>query len=328
MAFSPEAFTEGDVTDVKDLAPYMAKWPVTWINVTGLGDEKIIRQLGEALHLHRLALEDVVNLHQRAKVEQYDNQLFIVSQMLSRQATLETEQLSMFLGPGFVLTFQERPGDCLDPIRNRIRKKLGRVRDAGVDYLAYALLDAIIDDYFPALEEYGERLETLEEEVLDRPGPDILARIRIVKRDLMTLRRAIWPQREAISVLMRDPLPQISRETGVYMRDCYDHVIRLIDLTENYRELSSDLMDVYLSSLSNRMNEIMKTLTVIASIFIPLTFIVGIYGMNFDIEASPWNMPELYTYWGYPAVMLSMLFLSLAMCVYFLQKGWIGGQRR
>jgi magnesium transporter len=327
MAFSPQEYAESSITEVKEILPYLEKWPVTWVNVTGLGDETIIRQLGELFRHHHLALEDVVNLYQRAKVELYGDHIFITTRMISRQIAFDTEQISMFLGKNFVITFQQKPGDCLDPIRNRIRKKLGRVRDAGTDYLAYALLDAIVDDYFPTLEEFGERMDKLEDEILDHPAPDILPRVREVKRDLMTIRRAIWPQREAINTLLRDPLPHISDETRIYFRDCYDHVIRLMDITENYRELSSDLMDVHLSSLSNRMNEVMKTLTVIASIFIPLTFIVGIYGMNFDIESSPLNMPELYTYWGYPGVMLFMLILSLGMLYYFRRKGWMGSGR-
>lgn len=327
MAFSPEAFAESAITQVRDIAPYLGKWPVVWVNVTGLGDEEVIRQIGDIFHLHRLALEDVVNLYQRPKVELYGDHLFITSRMISKQIAFETEQLSLFLGKGFVLTFQQKIGDCLDPVRNRIRTKLGRVRESGADYLAYAILDAAVDDFFPTLEAYGERMDALEDEVLDNPSPDILPRIREVKRDLMTIRRAIWPQREAINTLTRDPLPLIADETRIYFRDCYDHVIRLMDITETFRELSSDLMDVYLSSLSHRMNEVMKTLTVIASIFIPLTFIVGIYGMNFDIESSPWNMPELYSRWGYPAVMLFMLSLSLGMLYYFRRKGWMGGGR-
>ncbi len=193
MAFSPDAYTETAVEQVADIAPYLEQWAVTWVNVTGLGDEQTLRQIGEIFHLHRLAMEDVVNLHQRAKVEQYGDHLFIVGRMVSRQPDLETEQLSLFLGDRFVLTFQQRPGDCLDPVRNRIRRKLGRVREAGADYLAYALLDTVMDEYFPALEDYGERLEQLEEEILDRPARDILVRVRAVKRDLMTIRRAVWP---------------------------------------------------------------------------------------------------------------------------------------
>ncbi len=323
MAFTPEKYTETDITDLDQIARYLNEWTVTWVNVDGLGDEQIIRKIGDIFKLHRLALEDVVTVTQRPKVDLYGDHIYIVGRMITRRFDFETEQVSIFLGSNFVLTFQETRGDCLDPIRNRIRKKLGRVRDAGADYLAYALLDTIMDDYFPALEEFGERLESLEDEILDRPAPDILARVRAVKRDLLGMRRAVWPQREAINALMRDPLPHITNETRIYLRDCYDHVIRVMDLTESHRELSSDLMDVYLSSLSNRMNEIMKTLTVIASIFIPLTFIVGIYGMNFDIESSPLNMPELYWYWGYPAVMIFMLVLALGMLWLFTRKGWV-----
>lgn len=324
IAYSPDAFVEQPITHIEELEAFREDWPVIWVNVIGLGDIELIKELGALFQLHRLALEDVVNTHQRAKVDPYGNHLFIVTRMVSRRGPFESEQLSCFVGADFVLTFQERPGDPLDPVRNRIRRKWGRVRDMSADYLAYTLLDTALDDYFPTLEEYGERLETLEEVVLEQPTPDALTAVRGLKRDLMAMRRALWPQREALNNLSRDTLDPVTQETRVYFRDCYDHALRLMELTEHYREHSSDLMDVYLSSLSHRMNEVMKTLTVIAAIFIPLTFLAGIYGMNFDHSASPFNMPELYTYWGYPAVLVTMLVIALLLLWMFRRRGWIG----
>ena len=326
MAYNAERYTEATVSDPAELAPYLKDWETTWVNVDGLGDAQVIQHLGALFKLHGLALEDVVNLNQRPKVDTFGDVLFIVARMIRAGPVFETEQVSLFLGAHFVLTFQEAPGDCLEAIRQRIRKKLGRVRESKADYLAYAILDAVVDEYFPVLEEFGERLEHIEEDILADPLPELMPRMRVIKRELMALRRAIWPQRETVNALIRDPLPHVSADTRVYLRDCYDHTIRIIDLIENYRELSSDLMDVYLSSIGQRTNDVMKTLTVVASIFIPLTFIAGIYGMNFDIESSPWNMPELYWRWGYPAVLAGMALLGAGMLYAFRRRGWLGAQ--
>ena len=239
---------------------------------------------------------------------------------------LETEQLSLFLGQNYVLTFQERPGDSFDPVRDRIRRAGGWVRSAGPDYLAYALIDALIDNYFPVLEQYGERLETLEDEVITRPGPGLVAQIHEIKRDLLTLRRAIWPLRETVNSLVRDPIPLIRDETRIYLRDCYDHTVQIIDLLENYRDIASGLMEVYLSSVSNRLNEIMKILTMFTAFFIPLSLITGIYGMNFNGAISPLNMPELNWYLGYPYALGLMAVVAIGMLMYFRKKKWLGSQ--
>jgi magnesium transporter len=212
-------------------------------------------------------------------------------------------------------------------VREHIRNTRGQIREAGADYLAYALLDAMVDSYFPILEEYGERLETLEDAIITRPDHHTVARIHAAKRDLLTLRRAIWPQRETFNTLLRDVIPLITDETRLHLRDCYDHTVRLIDLVETYRELGSDLMDVYLSSVSNRTNEIMRVLTVIATIFIPLTFIAGVYGMNFDPDTSPWNMPELNWYWGYPFALTLMTTVIVGQLVFFWRRGWLRSPR-
>jgi len=290
---------------------------VTWVNVDGLGDVATIQKLGEIFGLHRLTLEDVLNVHQRAKAELYDRYYFIVVRMVEIAERIGTEQLSLFVGKNYVLTFQERPGDCFNPIRERIRKGGGQLRTAGPDYLAYALIDASIDNYFPVLETFGETLETLEDRVVTRPDPLLVSQIHEAKRDLLTLRRAVWPLREAVSALIRENTPLIAPETRIYLRDCYDHVIQVIDLLENYREIASSLMEVYLSSVSNRLNEIMKVLTIFTTLFIPLTFISSIYGMNFH------HMPELDKFWGYPLALLAMVFSALVPYVYFRRKGWL-----
>ena len=328
LAYSPQDFVEQDVSEPQQIRDFLGRWPVVWINVEGVGDAGTVTKLGELFGLHRLALEDVLHTHQRPKVEQYGDHLFIVTRMARTGEQLETEQLSLFLGKNFVLTFQEGvPGDCLGPIRERIRKKGGRIRDAGLDYLAYALLDAVVDAYFPILEQYGERLGDLEDEIVRKSLPDMVARIHAIKRDLLTLRRAIWPQRETLGALLREETPRISSETRIYLRDCYDHVTQIIDLVETYRELGADLTDIYLSSVSNRTNEIMRVLTVITTIFIPLTFIVGIYGMNFNTEISPWNMPELNWYWGYPFMLLLMLSIAVGQLAFFRRRGWLGSPK-
>lgn len=327
LAYDPDKFVEKTIARPEELRQFVGHWPVCWINVDGLGDAKTLEELAAIFGLHPLAMEDVVNVHQRAKVDTFGDRTFIVTHMVELADHFASEQLSLFLGPNFVITFQERPGwDCLDPVRERIRKSQ-RIRETGPGYLAYAILDATIDHYFPVLEAYGERLETLEDQIVSQPTRQAVGEIHDVKRELLYLRRAIWPQREALNTLVRDEIPQISHETRLYLRDVYDHAVRIIDLVETYREVCSDLMDLYLSSISNRMNEIMKVLTVISTIFIPLTFIVGVYGMNFNTQISPWNMPELNWYFGYPLCLLVMALITLGQFVFFRRKGWIGGGR-
>lgn len=328
IRYGPDQLEEREVKDAESLRSLIGKWPVTWVNVDGLGDLDLIRALGEMFGLHRLALEDVVNVHQRPKVEEYEDHAFIATRMLVARDAAVSEQITMFLGEGYLLTFQERPGDVFDPIRERIRRHRGFIRESKADYLAYALLDAVIDGYFPVLEHCGERLEALEDEVVSRPGGAAVAAIHEMKRDLLTLRRAIWPQREMINTLVRDPSPYVADQTRVYLRDCYDHTIQIMDIVETYRETASDLMDVYLSSVSTRLNEIMKVLTIIATIFIPLGFIASLYGMNFDPEVSPWNMPELRWYLGYPFSLGLMLLLALGLLYFFRRRGWLGGAER
>lgn len=326
LAYGPHEMTEFAVDDLATVRSMRHHWPVLWVNVDGLGGAETIRELGEIFGLHRLALEDVVNVPQRDKVEEYGDHLFVVARMAMLAPQPITEQISLFLGRDFLLTFQERSGDPLDPVRERIRGAHGRIRGAGPDYLAYAVLDAIVDHYFPVLEAYGERLDTLEDEILEGASRAAMHRLHGVKRELMGLRRAVWPKRETLNALMRDPNDLIADETRVYLRDCYDHAIQIMDLTETYRDLAASLTDLYLSSVSNRMNEIMKVLTIFSAIFIPLGFIAGVYGMNFDRSVSPLNMPELGWYWGYPFALSVMAGVALGLLGFFWRKGWIGGR--
>jgi len=328
MAFSPGAFIEEEIADLGSLRRILAEWTVTWVNVDGVGNGSTVLKIGEFFGFHPLALEDTINVHQRAKVEQYSKYDFIVARMVTpSQGIIETEQLSLFLGENFVVTFQELPGgDCLDPVRERIRKGGTKIRSAGPDYLAYSLLDAAVDSYFPVLEDYGEQLETLEDKIIISPDNDTVRQIHEVKRELLLLRRAVWPFREALNSLIRDEMPFITNETRIYLRDCYDHAVRIIDLVETYRELGSDLMDCYLSSISNKLNEVMKVLTIITLVFIPPTFIAGVYGMNFNPTRSPFNMPELEWYFGYPFALMLMAILAGGMLFFLRWRGWIGSK--
>ena len=323
IGYGPDQFEEVEVASVEDVRTLRDRWPVLWINVDGVGHAETVEALGDVFGLHRLSLEDVMNVHQRPKVEEYPEYLFAVARMATLGDRVDTEQLSLFLGEGWAITFQERAGDCWEPVRERLRLGRGRIRTEGADYLFYALLDAVVDNFYPIMEEFGERLELLEEEVVADPREELVGVIHAARRDALALRHSTWPMREAMGQLFRDEHRLISADTRIYLRDAYDHTIQVIDLLENYREMSSALLDVYLSSVSHRMNEVMKVLTIIATIFIPLTFIAGIYGMNFNPDASPWNMPELSWYWGYPAVMGVMLVIALALVGYFRWKRWL-----
>jgi len=303
-----------------------------WLNVDGLGHADTLKRIGERFRLHPLALEDVINVHQRPKFEAYDDHLFLILRMplvgpaapAPGAAVLRTEQVAICLGRGHVVTFQEAAGDAFEPVRQRLRNQASALRRRGSDYLAYALVDAAVDAYFPLLEAYGERLETLEADVIGRPERDHVAAIHDLKRDLLTLRRAVWPMRDMLAALRRDDTELIDDHTRVYLRDCEDHTVQLIDMIETYREIASGLVDIHLSSVSNRMNEVMKVLTIIATIFIPLTFVAGIYGMNFDPAVGPWSMPELGWRYGYPVVLGAMLVVALGLVVWFRRMGWIG----
>ncbi len=354
LAYGAGELVEMQVETPAEARALVGRRPVTWINVEGLGDAKAIEQFGELFGLHRLALEDTVNVHQRAKVDVYGEVekregvvaetlspeaqevadanviLFVVLRMVFCSADsgerCGTEQVSMFVGPKWLISFQEgHPGDSFSRVRARLREGSGKMRTLGSDYLAYALIDAVIDNYYPVLEVYAERLDELEELVLDPVDRRVMDQLHEVKADLLQLRRAIWPLRDAISLLAREENARVSEGTRLFLRDCYDHVVQVVELIETYRELTADLRDLYMSSLSNRINETMRILTIFSTMFIPLTFIVGVYGMNFDYAGGekPLNMPELQWYWGYPMVWAVMLASAGSMLVYFYKRGWI-----
>lgn len=324
LAYDEQNYVEKEIRDLAELEELVQRWAVTWINVDGLGDAAVVTELGRRFRLHPLALEDVVNTLQRPKVDDYDYYLFVIARMVAFAERLQTEQLSMFLGGKYVLTFQDKPGDCLDPVRERIRKNQGRLRGAGADYLAYSLLDAVVDGYFPVLDEYAERLEDLDAQIAEDDPQRSIGQLHQMRSDLLALRRAIWPHREALNALARDPHPLVADETRIYLRDVLDHATAIIDLTETYREMCSDLRDYAAAMVSNRLNEVMKVLTVIATLFMPLSFIAGVYGMNFDPEASPWNMPEIRWFWGYPFALGLMAVVAGGLIFWFYRKGWIG----
>lgn len=323
ICFGPDAIEERDLTDLEEVGVLRERFPVVWIDVVGLGDADLVRVLGEEFGLHPLALEDVMHTHQRAKAEAYDDHLFLVFWLLRWSEQLEFEQISVFFGEGYILSFQERPGDCFDPVRHRLRLGNGRIRGRGPDYLAYALLDAVIDSYFLLLDGYAERLEELEDRILEHPGMETASHILIVKRELQAVRRAVWPLRETLATLLREEDPRIHDSTYPYFRDCHDHALQTLEMTETCRERCSDLVNLVQSCLGNQMNQVMKVLTIIATIFIPLTFVAGVYGMNFDPAVSPFNMPELGWYLGYPFAMGLMLILGVIMLLLFRRRGWL-----
>ena len=315
LAYGPHELNERSLPEIRDLA--VGAVPVTWLDVDGLGNAELIQQLGRQFHLHPLALEDTINTHQRAKVDDFDETLFVVMRMV-QGPPLVTEQISFFVGSNFLLSFQEGvEGDSLDSVRERIRHRRGRIRDAGPDYLLYELLDAIIDGYFPVFERFGEQLDELDARAATANIGQTLAELHSIRRDLLFLRRIVWPIRDVMMSLLRGGHPQISASTLIYLRDCYDHVAHLIDILEIYRETCSDLRDFYYSKLSNRTNEIMRTLTIIATVFMPLSFIAGLYGMNFE------KMPELHWEWGYPIALSIMGSSAIGFLYFFWRKGWL-----
>ncbi|HEX2768867.1 MAG TPA: magnesium/cobalt transporter CorA [Geobacteraceae bacterium] len=293
---------------------------ISWINVEGLHEIEVIQQVGECEGLHPLVLEDILNTDQRPKLEDFGDYLYIVLKMLRKGegTDIATEQVSLILGVNFVISFQEGiKGDVFDPIRERIRNGKGKLRSMGADYLAYSLMDAIVDNYFVVLEATEERIEVLEEEVMVSPSAETVRKLHKLKRDMIFLRKVVWPLREVLAAMTRRESKLISDQVALYLRDVYDHVIQVIDIIEVSRDILSGMLDIYLSSMSNRLNEVMKFLTVIGTIFMPLTFLVGVYGMNFKY------LPELEWHYGYYAVWIFMVALSVAMILYFKRKRWL-----
>ncbi len=328
IVFSPGSCTDEVISRPEEFQPNPEADVVTWINVDGVGSGETISAIGSMVGLHMLTIADICNVYQRPKVEEYEDYIYLVIRMPHAGPVLNTEQISVCLKPGVVATFQERPGDCFDPIRLRLHEASSRVRQRGSDYLAYLLVDAVIDSFFPILETMGDRLELLEEQVFAAADEHVLSEIHGIRRDLVTLRRAVWPLRDPLNLLMRSETKLVTAETRIFLRDCYDHLVQIIDLIETHREICSSLMDVYLSQLSQRTNEVMKVLAIIGTVFMPLTFIAGLYGMNFDPSASPWNMPELKWRWGYPMVLGIMLLVTIATLGIFRHFGWIMGKKR
>jgi magnesium transporter len=317
-------FQEFTTNNAEECIAYMEKnRTVTWINVSGHNDKPLLEKLCHHFGLHPLVIEDILDTSQRPKVEDYDEYLYIVARMLHLNGTrhgIHTEQMSLVLGKSFVISFQEKEGDVFNPVRERIRKNKGKIRRSGPDFLAYSLLDMIVDNYFIILEDLGEKIEQIEDELVRSPSPRTLHRIHRMKREMVMLRKSIWPLREVVNALereVRSKTPLIKKGTAVYLRDLYDHTIQVIDSVESYRDMTSSMLDIYLSSVSNKLNEVMKVLTIIGTIFIPLTFITGLYGMNFRF------MPELEHPAGYPVVLVIMFVIVLLMLVYFRRKKWI-----
>ena len=293
---------------------------VSWINITGLHEVETLAQFGDAFGLHPLVLEDVLNTDQRPKLEDYGEYLYIVIKRLGNGAPaneISTEQISLILGHNLVISFLESDSGVFNVVKDRILNNRGRIRRLGADYLAYTLMDAVVDNYFAIFEKLGERIEILQETIISRPTPASLQTLHALKRELLFLRKSVWPLREVVSGLQRGDSTLIHKDTWFYLRDVYDHTIHVIDTIETYRDMLASMMDIYLSSLSIRLNEVMKVLTIIATIFMPLTFIVGLYGMNFQ------HMPELSWRWGYPLVLLVMAGVTAGMLVFFRRKKWI-----
>lgn len=323
FVYSDASVLEHDPRSATDVRKLLGDDRVLWLDVESVGDAKLIAELGEVFGLHHLALEDVLHLHQRSKVEEYGDYLYIVIRMHSPGEKLQTEQVSMFLGPGWVVTFQDRPGDYFDSVRTRLREAKGKIRTRGADYLVYTLIDAIIDGYFPVLEEYGERLDAIEETMELDAFNSPLRELHQVRRDLRELRRIMWPHRETINALLRGQSHLVQAETQVFLRDCYDHTVQLLDVAESLRETCTDLRDLHLSELSQHTNDVTKVLTIIATLFLPMSFIASVYGMNFDPNVSQFNMPELRWWLGYPFALALMALLDIGLIIFLWRRGWL-----
>jgi magnesium transporter len=320
MNYDQGQLIEKELKQIEDSFPDKETPPVTWINVDGLHDLEIIETIGRHFGIHPLTQEDIVNTGHRPKAEDFEDYDYIVLKMLTYdedQNHITAEQVSFILGPHYLISFQEKEGDVFNFVRERIRKAKGRIRKSGCDYLAYALIDAIVDHYFLALEKMGEIIERLEEDLLDDTQAETLQNIHRLKREMIFFRKQVWPIREILSTLMKEEASLIQETTQIFIRDLYDHTIQVMDTIESFRDVLTGLQDLYLSTVSNRMNEVMKVLTIMATIFIPLTFIAGIYGMNFEY------MPELKIPWAYPALWIILIAIFIFMIFWFKRKRWI-----
>lgn len=327
IEYDIDHFNERDVETIEELADYATKDTVAWIDIDGVHDTGLISRLGTEFGIHPLTLEDIVSTKQRPKLEEYPSYVYVVLQMMhydSETATLQDEQVSLVFGHGFLISFQESiEGDVFEPVRKRLREHRGRLRSAGADFLAYSLIDIVVDHYMVILESIGEHIEQIEDEVTTNPHPEMMQEINQYRRRVVRLRRSMWPLRDVVSALQRSQLDFISSETDLFLRDVYDHTVRTVEIIESAREILASLTDLHVSALSFRMNEIMKVLAIIATFFLPLTFIAGLYGMNFDRNASPFNMPELEWYYGYPLVLGVMGLVAAGMFAFFRRRGWL-----
>ncbi len=316
--YDDKQFQEKKVDSIEETFPFKDQPTVTWINIDGLHQADIINQIGQHFQIHPLILEDIVHMDQRPKCEDLGDYIHLVLRMIyCMNNEIHTEQVSLIIGDRFVISFQDIPGDVFDLIRERIRTHAGRIRQMGADYLAYSLIDAIVDNYFIVMENLGETIENLEDEVMTNPDKNTVQNLYTVKRKLLFLRKSVWPLREVINTLSKGESKLIKKQTSPYFKDLYDHTIQVVEMIETMRDMNAGMFDMYLSSISNKMNEIMKVLTIIATIFIPLTFIVGIYGMNFEY------MPELKWPFGYFMVWSIMIAVASSMMIYFKKKKWI-----
>jgi magnesium transporter len=300
-----------------------------WVDIQGLGDTPLIQEIGNILDLHPLIIEDIVHVHQRPKHEEYNTYIYTVLRALQvhEESAIDNEQISFVLKEGLLITFQERPGDVFEPVRKRIAEGKGVIRSGGADYLFYALVDAVVDNYFPVLETYEETMDHLEDEVRLNPTPELSRNLHEIRRQLRRLRRCVWPLREMLNALIRGEIALVNDTVRVFFRDCYDHVFQVADLLESNKERASDLGDLYMFFVSEKTNQVMNWLTIVATIFIPLTFLCGVYGMNFDPEASPYNMPELEWQYGYPVFWGVLIAIFLGMLWFFKRKGWLPAKK-
>ena len=320
MDYDETQFQVRETETLEECYPFKDRPTIIWINIDGIHEIETLEKLGDCFGLHPLTLEDILNTDQRPKIEDYGEYIFIVLKMLypdDDTGEILAEQVSLVLGQNFVISFQEREGDIFNSVRERIRSGKGRIRKMGADYLVYSLLDSIVDNYFIILEKLGERIEFLEEKLIINPVPETINLIHKLKREMIFLRRSVWPLREVIGSIERGESSLIKSSTNIYLRDVYDHTIQVIDTIETFRDILSGMLDIYLSSVSNRLNAVMKVLTIIATIFMPLTFIAGIYGMNFKY------MPELEWRLGYPVILLTMVSIGVLMLVSFRKKKWL-----
>jgi magnesium transporter len=318
--YTETTFEAKEIKSIEDAFEFKDKQGISWLNIDGVQKTEVIEKIGKHFNLHPLTVEDVANTEQRPKMEDFENYVYIVLRMLQydqQEDEIVSEQLSLILGSNWIISFQENEGDVFNPLRERLRNDKGKIRKMHVDYLLYSLIDAVVDNYFLVLEKMGEKIEDIEEELIVNPQPTTLHALNNLKRHSIALRKSVWPLREVISSLERCESGLIKKTTRVYLRDIYDHTIQVIDSVETFRDTLSSMIDIYLSSVSNRLNEVMKVLTMIATIFMPLTLIAGIYGMNFQ------HMPEFSSPWGYPLVLLSMILISGLMLFYFKRKKWI-----